>query len=149
MTASAGNILRYWQSERANEPSSGPSTSRQSYRFNSPQGKKEAVQAEASKVHRLSEENTDIKKTIKLSKNYIRELNDKTQENEKQHELKKHRSMEFLLKQEEHSEEQRTGSHFRSKIDELNKKLTNIREALINKKSTDHPRESLENFISR
>lgn len=54
-----------------------------------------------------------------------------------------------MLKQEEKPEEPKTGNHFLSKIDELNKKLTNIREALINKKSTDHPRESLENFISR
>lgn len=34
-------------------------------------------------------------------------------------------------------------SHFIEKIDELNKKISNIRSALITKKSTDHPRENL------
>lgn len=74
-------------------------------------------------------------------------MNDKAQDSEKQHELRKHRSMEYLLKQEEHPEKQKTGKYIHSKIDEFNKKLTNIREAI--KKSTDHPRESLEHFISR
>lgn len=96
MNTAASNIFKYWQSERLlpNENSNGHTTSRLSYRFNSPQGKKEsqpppppaplAALVEPNKVHKSSEDNTDIKKTIKLSKNYIRELNEKAQE-ERQH----------------------------------------------------------------
>ncbi len=96
-------------------------------------------------MHKLSEENTDIKKTIKLSKNYIKDLNEKAGEeklNEKMRELKKHKSMGMITKQED-IVNNKPGHFFTSKIDELNKKLVNIREALINKKSTDHPRETL------
>jgi len=53
----------------------------------------------------------------------------------------------LILKDDE--QEPKTASSFLSKIDELNKKLINIREAFISKKSTDHPREILDNFISR
>jgi hypothetical protein len=45
--------------------------SRASYRFNSPQPKREAIE------HRNSEDDSiDVKKTIKLSKNYSKEIND-------------------------------------------------------------------------
>ncbi len=40
-------------------------------------------------------------------------------------------------------------SHFIEKIDELNKKISNIRTALITKKSIDHQRENLQAYLSR
>jgi hypothetical protein len=74
MNVSINNIIRFWQTDPAvlaDNNVSGYSTSRHSYRFNSPQIRKENHN-DISKMHRLSEENTDIKKTIKLSKNYRR-----------------------------------------------------------------------------
>ena len=90
-------------------------------------------------MHRLSEENTDIKKTIKLSKNYIKEVNERPSLSKLQ-EMKKHKSMGIIIKEDD---TQNRNNHIFSRIDELNKKICNIREALINKKTNDHQRESM------
>lgn len=60
--------------------------------------------------------------------------------------MKKHKSMGLIIKEDDM---QKRSNHIFSRIDELNKKISNIREALINKKANDHQRESMETFISR
>lgn len=71
--SSADRIVRFWQAQTI-KPREAPiiePVSRISYRFNSPQPKKETIE------HRNSEEdNLDVKKTIKISKNYSKEIND-------------------------------------------------------------------------
>ena len=60
--------------------------------------------------------------------------------------MKKHKSMGIIIKEDD---TQNRNNHIFSRIDELNKKICNIREALINKKTNDHQRESMQTFLSR
>lgn len=54
--------------------------------------------------------------------------------------MRKHKSMGLIIKGDD---SQNRNNLIFNRIDELNKKISNIREALINKKASDHQRESI------
>ena len=116
--SSAERLVRFWQSQAQRPRELQPGLPRSSYRFNSPQAKKET-----------QDDNIDVKKTIKLPKNYQKDssnyqkevnfekeanyhkeggiqkdnnnclkegLSSRAAQEGKTHELKKHKSMESL-----------------------------------------------------
>lgn len=71
--SSADKIVKFWQiqSMKPRETPDIESVSRTSYRFNSPQPKKLTIERRNNE-----DDSIDFKKTIKLSKNYPKEIND-------------------------------------------------------------------------